>query len=346
MDPEPSCLRRRVDSRLARGLSFVAVLVVVCATAGPAWASFPGTNGMIVYQWTSATKYVPSPTSIRAVEPRGGPVRTLRDCPLITDRRPFPGIDCSVHAPRYSPDGSRIAFSTVHFEHPPGQGQLLRPGLGLMASDGTPLDDRATAEPYLQLAWSPAGDQFLLDHHVPGGASDAGAIFLASLDGTELNQVTPAYTGAPDWSSTGQIAFARFKQTCRLVCANIFVTRLGGTPRRLTHRGGSGPSWSPHGTKLAFVRSVRRGVDMDPRDVYLVRRDGSGLRRLTRRGGHSPAWSPDGRWIAFIRDGDLYVVRTTGGHLRRLVDELGPDGFSLGPQVTSVDWQAVPGATE
>jgi TolB protein len=216
-----------------------------------------------------------------------------------------------------------------------------------MASDGTMLEDLASGETSLRLAWSPAGDRFLLDHHVPGGASDAGAIFLASLDGTELRQVTPQYTGAPDWSSTGRIAFARFKPTCRLVCDNIFVTRLGGTPRRLTHRGGLSPSWSPHGTKLAFVRSVRRGGDNDPRDVYLVRRDGSGLRRLTRRGGYSPAWSPDGRWIAFIRDGDIYVVRTTGRRLRRLVDELGPDEtYGLGPQVVSIDWQALPRATE
>jgi TolB protein len=215
-----------------------------------------------------------------------------------------------------------------------------------MASDGTPLDDRATAERYLQLAWSPAGTRFLVVRQTEGGGSAPTAIFLASLDGTELRRVTPEWTGAPDWSSTGRIAFARFKPTCRLVCDNIFVTRLGGTPRRLTHRGGYSPSWSPHGTKLAFVRSVRRGGDNDPRDVYLVRRDGSGLRRLTRRGGHSPAWSPDGRWIAFIRDGDLYVVRTTGGHLRRLVDELGPNGYFLGPRVESLHWQAVPRAAE
>ena len=121
------------------------------------------------------------------------------------------------------------------------------------------------------------------------------------------------------------------------------MTRLGGTPRRLTHRGGLSPSWSPHGTKLAFVRLSRSEPRGDDRgDVYLVRRDGSGLRRLTRRGGYSPAWSPDGRWIAFIRDGDLYLVRTTGRRPRRLVDELGPDGYGLGPQVTSVDWQALP----
>jgi WD40 repeat protein len=343
MDAEPSCSGRRLDSRLARGWSFVAVLVVACGTAGPAWGSFPGSNGTIVYEWTSANKYVASPTSIRAVEPRGGPVRVLRDCPLRTDRGFGPSIDCHVSTPRYSPDGSRIAFSAAHFDYPPGEGEQYTPGLGLMASDGTGLDERASAEASFRLAWSPAGDRLLLEHHAPGSAPSASTIFLASLDGTELGQVMPQWTGAPDWSSTGRIAFVRSNPGCAFACPNIFVTRLGGTPRRLTHRGGLSPSWSPHGTKLAFVRQSRSRRDDDRGDVYLVRRDGSGLRRLTRRGGYSPAWSPDGRWIAFIRAGDLYVVRTTGGRLRRLVDELGPDEtYQLGPQVMSVDWQALP----
>jgi TolB protein len=324
-------------------LSFVAVLVAACATAGPAWGSFPGSNGTIVYGWTSANKYVPSPTSIRAVEPRGGPVRILRDCPLQTDRGFGPYLDCQVFTPRYSPDGSRIAFSSVQIATNPGQGQRYTPGLGLMASDGTALDERASAETYLRLAWSPTGDRFLFEHQAPGGAPGAGAVFLASLDGTELRQLTPQWTGAPDWSSTGRIAFIRSDPGCAYVCSNIFLTRLGGRPRRLTHRGGFSPSWSPHGTKLAFVRFGKSQRIDDRGDVYIVRRDGSGLRRLTRRGGYSPAWSPDGRWIAFIRAGDLYVVRSTGGGLRRLVDELGPDDvYGLGPQVLTVDWQALP----
>jgi TolB protein len=151
--------------------------------------------------------------------------------------------------------------------------------------------------------------------------------------------VTPEATQAPDWSSTGQIAFSRFRDPCPPGCGDIYLTRLDGRLRRLTYRGGYGPSWSPHGTKLAFVRGPIGGQA----DIYLIGRDGRGLRRLTRRGGHSPAWSPDGKWIAFIREGDIHVVRTTGRGQRRLVDELGPDGeLTLGPQVTSVDWQPLP----
>jgi Tol biopolymer transport system component len=335
---------RLVDRRLVRGWVSVAVLVVLCAMAGPAWGSFPGRNGKIVYGWTSANKYVGSPTSIRTVEPRSGSVRVLRDCPLRSDRAPMHYPDCRVSAPRYSPDGLSLAFASVQFSYPPGETWQSRPGLAMMASDGSQLEEHAAANAnYYRLAWSPAGDRLLLDRELAGpDYSKPTAIFVAALDGTELSQATPDWTREPDWSSTGQIAFSRHEPDCPFYssprCPNVFVTRLGGTPRRLTYRGGVSPSWSPHGTKLAFVRQSSRG-----QDVYLVGRDGRGLRRLTYRGGYSPAWSPDGKWIAFIREGDIYVVRTNGRRLRRLVDEVGPDeAYGLGPQVDSIDWQALP----
>lgn len=341
MDAEPGWLVLRVESRVARRWFFVVVLVVLCATASPAWASFPGRNGTIVYGWVGESAYRagPTSTSIRAVSPRSGIVRVLRDCPLRTDvSGPYPYTDCSVTAPRYSPDGLRIAFSTVQIIPDfTGQPWQFRPALSTMASDGTGLEDHATENTYGALAWAPAGDQFLLQRELASPAyAKPSAIFLASPDGIELSQVTPEWTQGPDWSSRGEIAFGRYTDpSCLPGCGDIWVTRVGDTARRLTYRGGSSPSWSPHGTKLAFVRSAKRGR----LDVYLVRRDGRGLNRLTKRGGYSPLWSPDGKWIAFIRAGDLYVIRTTGRGRRRLLDS--PfDGE--GPQVSSVDWQALP----
>ena len=193
---------------------------------------------------------------------------------------------------------------------------------------------------YYQLAWSPAGDQFLLVRNirVPEYTQPT-AIFLASLDGTELTQVTPEWTQAPDWSTTGEIAFNHADPTCPSLCEDIWVTRVGATPRRLTYRGGFNPSWSPHGTKLAFTRWTKTGRV----DVYLIGKDGHGLLRLTYRGGLNPSWSPDGKRVAFIRDNDLYIVRTSGRGLRRLVNEPPVDEvYGLGPQVTSVEWQALP----
>ena len=307
------------------------MVVVFCALAGPAWATFPGRNGEIVYGWIGVGHYrgAPSPTSIRAVDPRSGTVRFFRDCPFTTE---FPGHpDCGLSAPRYSPDGVRITLLTSGISSPQA------PGLATMAADGTDFREQATAHRYQRLAWSPAGDRMLLERPVPTADYVQGnAVFLASLDGTELSQVTPEWTGAADWSSRGQIAYVRYRETCFPICSNVYLTRLGGIPRRFTGRGGASPSWSPDGTKLAFVRNVASSAGAG---IYLVRRDGRGLRRLVRRG-DSPTWSPDGKWIAFIRTGDLYVIRVNGRGLRRLVDEAWFEGE--GARVRSIDWRPLP----
>jgi hypothetical protein len=209
-----------------------------------------------------------------------------------------------------------------------------------MASDGTGFEEHSTEMKYSGLAWSPAGDRFLVQGALGPADPWPSSIFLASLDGIELRQVTPGVAGTPDWSSSAQIAFTRISTSpsCAPRCSDIFLTRLAGTQRRLTYRGGTSPSWSPHGTKLAFVRADRGGEE-----VYIVRRDGRGLRQLTRRGGSNPSWAPDGKWIAFLRDGDIYVVRTTGRGRRRLVNA--PALGYGGDYVTSLDWQPLPPAS-
>ena len=341
---------RTVWIRVARGL--VVVLAVLATTGGSAWAAFSGRNGKIVYGWNAGSAYRAGPvaTSIRTVDPRTGRVRVLRDCAFL------PGgiTDCTVWGPRYSPDGLRIAFPTIRIQLPipdwirPWQ---YWPGFGTMASDGAGFQEPAAGNTYSSLAWSPAGNQLLLqrvltapDSFRPPDFSKPSAIFLAALDGTELSQVTAGGTSTPDWSMAGEIAFTRSRNNppCP-VCSDIYVVRLGGTPRRLTYRAASSPSWSPHGTKLAFVREDHSRANSVRKDIYIVGRDGHGLRRLTRRSGYAPAWSPNGKWIAFIRANDLYVVRAAGGGLRRLVNA--PTRDPLDPRggfVTSVDWQPLP----
>ena len=329
---------------VARAVLLVAALAAWGTAASQALASFPGRNGKIAYSWVGESAYRAGPTamSIRTVEPTSRRVRVLRDCPLLTGRV----TQCMLGGPRYAPDGGRIAFPAVRIEPDPVQPWQYFPGFATMASNGGGFEERANGNRYSALAWSPAGDRLLVQRVVPDPVSLT-AIFLASLDGTELGQIGPDGASAPDWSTTGQIAFIRGRRdpSCRPVCSDIYVMSPGSTPRRLTHRGGSAPSWSPHGTKLAFSRldleRTRRGVYRD--DIYIVGRDGRGLRRLTRRGGYNPVWSPDGRWIAFKRDGDLYVVRTNGRGLRRLVDAPSRDALDWrGGYVASLDWQALP----
>lgn len=94
------------------------------------------------------------------------------------------------------------------------------------------------------------------------------------------------------------------------------------TPARVTISGSMSvdPALSPDGSAVAFA-SDRSGSF----EIYLVGlAPGSQEIALTRDGKNNmqPAWSPDGRWIAFYsrNDSGLWVVPSTGGTPRRLID--------------------------
>jgi hypothetical protein len=326
---------------LARASICVAVCAALCIVAGSASASFPGRNGTIAYSWIGESAYRagPTETSIRSVDPRSRAVRVLWDCPLRSDAG-VPYTDCSVGSPRVSPDGSLVAF-TITRVTPDFTGRPWRfdPGIATIAADGSSPQERATAQRYLNVSWSPAGNRLLLERQLTDtGPLGENAIFLATRDLAELGQATPDLSTGADWSSRGEIAFVKYRDAnCLPDCGDIFITRIGGTPRRLTYRGGSGTSWSPGGTKLAFVRQSRGLLNL-----FVVRRSGRGLRRLTRNGAYAPVWSPDGKWIAFNHEGDLEVIRTNGRGRHRLVNGTFSPGLGEGTQVAALDWQALP----
>lgn len=105
---------------------------------------------------------------------------------------------------------------------------------------------------------------------------------------------------------------------------SIYVMNSDGGNRTILTAGQSdflsAPTWSPDGSKIAFV-SDQDGAP----DIWVMNSDGSELVNLTRHEAkdHSPAWSPDGAWIAFasVRDSlywELYLMRADGSDLQRL----------------------------
>lgn len=63
----------------------------------------------------------------------------------------------------------------------------------------------------------------------------------------------------------------------------------------------SSPRWSPDGTRLAFVRSVKKDGHGQPPQIYLLSTKGGEAAALTDlpEGAGEPLWSPDSRTIAF-----------------------------------------------
>ena len=98
------------------------------------------------------------------------------------------------------------------------------------------------------------------------------------------------------------------------------------------------PTWSPHGTYIAYVYATAPSVH---EDLYLMTASGANRRRLTTGSAdHSqPAWRPDGSSIAYIAEGTsgacLGIVRFDGSGQRNLFCPPGPAYIDNTPQWTS-----------
>jgi dipeptidyl aminopeptidase/acylaminoacyl peptidase len=219
-------------------------------------------------------------------------------------------------APRWSPDGSAIAFLTERS----GSAQLwLLPAAGGEARQLTRLKG-LTGEP----VWSPDGRS------------------IAVLVKTEA--ATPEAESAKAEAATPYERFTKgIKVVERLQYRTDGIgyhdgrrTRLAlvdaatGEARFLTDAANdvSEPAWSPDGRLLAFVRSDSPDWS-ESAQVWVVPAEGGEPRQVTAGRGpkHSPAFSPDGGCIAYAGHdyrhiyytrSSLFVIPAAGGEAREL----------------------------
>ena len=120
--------------------------------------------------------------------------------------------------------------------------------------------------------------------------------------------VTLAPAPSKGATTSSELAFARG--------GDIWTIGADGMRARPLLRDAYAPSWSPDGSRLAFV-SNRSGDE----EIYIAKADGTGVTRLTKLPGPdlSPAWSSDGRRLAWSRQAEIWTMSASGGGKRRLV---------------------------
>ena len=228
--------------------------------------------------------------------------------------------------PDWSPDGSKIAFTSERNANNVDRGQYEIYVMNADGTDQTRLTNNLADNQ--QPVWSPDGTKIAF-HSNPDGI---GNIYVMNADGTNQTRLTSQHGTGPDWSPDGsKIAF--YSQRDGIGHFQIYVMNADGSNQtRLTNFSGndSNPAWSPEGAKIAFQRE---GYANDPNvEIYVMNADGSGQTNLTNHPANDaqPVWSPDGAKIAFrsLRDGneEIYVMNADGSGQTRLTNNAATDG--------------------
>ncbi|UCH85392.1 MAG: PD40 domain-containing protein [Candidatus Latescibacterota bacterium] len=246
-------------------------------------------------------------------------------------------------SPRWSPDGSKIAFQnrdgTIH------DIKIIDVATRRLTSV---TNDRFQD---LNPVWSPTGSAVLFSSYRSGGLN-VWRIPVAS-DGSPVGPPEHVTTGAgEDVQLT--VSFDAGLLALSILGINADLWRLpvdpntgmaAGDPEPLvaTTREDSRGAWSPDGQRIAF-NSDRSG-DMN---IFVLSLEDGAVKQVTRGpgGDYQPTWSPDGRALTFFSsrtgNADIWTIDLTTGDLVQLTDRpsveinpfYSPDGAHIAFQST------------
>jgi Tol biopolymer transport system component len=213
---------------------------------------------------------------------------------------------------------------------PEGKYAALIEGARLVVTDerGRVLRDLIShfAYPPDDPVWSPNGRWIAVE-----GGGHGGSIGIVPSSGGDWRAwrmlwATPDLSSgldSPAWTPDSRhLAFTVYWSNSQALQSGIYTIGIDGTGFRLLVPEGTMPTYSPDGSRIAYVRrSEHVGA---AGDIWVSDANGADPRRLTASDADArPVWSPRGRLIAFQRTVDghssIWAVRPDGSGERALV---------------------------
>jgi Tol biopolymer transport system component len=327
---------------MTRRLLVLLALPAAIAMAAPAWATFPGRNGKLVFQ-----RPVGKQMDLFTIRPDGTQLKRVLGARVIEE-------DAS-----WSPDGRRIAFARSAKGGYPTEVWTATPN-GRDLRRLTAWGDISTAP-----AWAPGNRIVYFTTKDFKGAEGLppSELYSMAADGSDQRRLTHDDVVQTDPGVSpvdGTVAFTGWQPVPGepdVFDHGLFSITAGGLGLRTLapfspDRDAINPNWSPDGSRIVFEIAAAEppatpGTSDRQSDLAVMNADGTGVRRLTRTRTveTNPVWSPDGRLIAFTSnrhvkrgqrerlgpDLELYVMRADGTRIRRLTHNSIPDLYP--------DWQ-------
>jgi TolB protein len=313
----PSARRFPIATRILVGV--VAVLIagagIALAVSSLARSSPPSSSPMppadaIVFDMASSDS-LGALVEIAYVPAGGGsvvPLTTAGDAGMVAEQ------------PRWSPDGSQIAFVMGP------RGQLPRSAgdgdIYVMNADGTDIR-RLAGGNASSPAWSPDGSRIVFVQN------QGQQLAVMHADGSNQQVIAQArgYYQWPAWSPDGRSIVYQSSPGVDSELTAIFVIRSDGTGERQLTNGSTSegfPAWSPDGSRIAYSAGEQLWImDADGSDAHPVTHC-----RLPCVADIAPAWAPDGSRVVFLRQEQggavrrLYIVELAAGAVTPLAPDI------------------------